>query len=77
MKPIPIHQAKTTLSRLIARACAGEEIVIARGKLPMVKLVPVDSAPPERKFGALRNKIVVDDSFFEALPEDELTAWGE
>ena len=76
MKPVPIHKAKTTLSRLVARACAGEEVIIARGTRPMVKLVPIDSAEPERKFGALRGVVVVDDSFFDELPDDELAAWS-
>jgi len=75
MKFIPIHQAKAQLSRLIQRACAGEEVIIAHGRRPVVRLVPIDRAAPERKFGALRGKVHVDDSFFEPLPEDELAAW--
>jgi len=38
---VNMHQAKTTLSRLVERALAGEEIVIARKGQPLVKLVPV------------------------------------
>jgi prevent-host-death family protein len=75
MKPVPIHEAKLHLSQLIERACSGEEIVIARGQRPVVKLVPIEHAAPERKFGALRGEVVVDDGFFEPLPEEELRAW--
>jgi prevent-host-death family protein len=75
MKPIPIHRAKAELSRLVERACAGEDVVIARGKQPMVRLVPIDRAQPQRKFGALKGKLVVDESFFEPLSEDELASW--
>jgi prevent-host-death family protein len=75
MKPVPVHEAKTHLSRLIERACRGEEVVISRGKRPVVRLVPVDRPAPKRVFGALRGKIRVDESFFEPLPEEELTAW--
>jgi prevent-host-death family protein len=75
MKAVPIHQAKTDLSRLIERACAGEEVIIARGQRPVVRLVPVDSPVPRRKFGALKGKLVVDDRFFDPLPERELAAW--
>ena len=77
MKPVPIHKAKTNLSHLVERACAGEEVVIARGNRPLVKLVPIGRSEPERKFGALRGKLVVDDSFFEPLPEEELGAWEQ
>jgi len=76
MKPVPIHEAKARLSNLIQRACEGEEVIIARGRQPVVRLVPVDCAAPARKFGALRGKLRTDPSFFEPLPEDELAAWG-
>lgn len=71
-----IHKAKTELSRLIKRVEAGEEVVIARGKTPVARLVPY-LAPEEigRRFGRLRGRISVPDTFFEPLPEDELTAW--
>lgn len=77
MAYITIHAAKTTLSKLIARVVAGEEIVIARGKDPVAKLVPLDHAPTKRKFGALRGKVAVTAAFFEPLPADELAAWEE
>ena len=75
-KPIPVHAAKTNLSRLIDRACAGEDVVIARGKTPVVRLVPVLASPPKRAFGAMRGKARVTKEFFEPLPDDELEAWG-
>jgi prevent-host-death family protein len=75
MVSVPIHKAKAGLSKLVARACSGEEVVISRGKQPLVRLVPVNRPIPERKFGALRGKLVVDDTFFDPLPEAELAAW--
>ncbi len=75
MKTVPIHRAKTQLSRLIEQACAGEEVIIAKGKEPIVRLVPIERKMPERRFGALRGQLVVDESFFEPLPDDELAAW--
>jgi prevent-host-death family protein len=63
-KPITIHAAKTQLSRLIERACDGEEIIIARRNEPVVKLVPVRKKPVKRKFGSM------------PLPEEELERWG-
>lgn len=76
-KPYSIHAAKTHLSRLVERACAGEAVVIARGKTPVVKLVRADAGTPRRQFGAMRGQARVTRAFFEALPDDELTAWGE
>ena len=75
-KPVTIHAAKTNLSKLIKRACAGEEVVIARGNTPVVKLVPVEPpAKPKRKPGAWKGRFKVDDSFFDPLPEEELRLW--
>jgi prevent-host-death family protein len=51
METITIHKAKTQLSRLIEKACQGEEIVIARGKKPVVKLVPIEPVPKKRTLG--------------------------
>jgi prevent-host-death family protein len=72
-----IHEAKTQLSKLIALAEEGEDVVIARRDTPVVRLVPVapPQAAPRRQFGALKGKIALTDAFFEPLPEDELRAW--
>lgn len=70
-----IHAAKTNLSRLINQAIAGEEITIARGNRPLVKLVPLDSKSEGRVFGALKGLGYVDDSFFDPLPDEELDIW--
>lgn len=75
MKTVTIHTAKTTLSQLLARVEAGEEIVLARGKQPIAKLVPFQPAPVKRKFGALRGVVSVGPEFFEPLSEQELAAW--
>lgn len=74
MTIVTVHDAKTRLSRLIANALAGEDVVIARRDEPVVRLVPVDPRT-ERCFGALKGKISIGPEFFEALPEDELAQW--
>jgi prevent-host-death family protein len=75
-EPISIHAAKTHLSRLIARAEAGEEIVIARGGKPVVKLIAL-APKPKRVFGALKGKISIGPEFFEPLPAEELDTWDQ
>ena len=77
MAVVTIHTAKTTLSQLIARAEAGEEIVLARGTQPVAKIVAIEPAPKKRQAGAYRGKISFDDAFFDPLPDDELDAWGQ
>ncbi len=75
MKTVTIHQAKTTLSRLIAEVEAGEEIVIHRGRVPVARLVPLEAPRPKRVPGRWKGLITVPDSFFDPLPEDELLLW--
>lgn len=72
---VNIHEAKTQLSKIIARACRGEEIVIAKAGQPLVRLTPIAQQARGRRFGALRGKAKVDERFFDPLPEDELRAW--
>jgi prevent-host-death family protein len=75
MTTVTIHTAKTTLSQLVARVEAGEEIILARGKLPIAKLVPYHPVERKRQFGAMRDRLSVGPKFFEPLPEDELAVW--
>ncbi len=75
MATVTIHTAKTTLSQLLARVEAGEEIIVARGKEPIAKLVPFQPASAKRQFGALRGSVSVGPEFFEPLSEQELAAW--
>ena len=56
---------------------AGEEIIVARGKQPIAKLVPCQKPSPKRRFGALKGQVTVDPSFFEPLPPEELAAWDQ
>jgi prevent-host-death family protein len=70
-----VHEAKSQLSRLIERAEAGEEVIIARGRTPVVRLVAVRAPAVERRFGAMRGRATVTEAFFEPLPPDEIDAW--
>ena len=72
--PILCSRCQTNLSRLIATALEGGEVVIARGNVPAVRLVPV-TPTGKRCFGALKGKIIMDGRFDEPLPEDELRGW--
>ena len=77
-KTFNVHDAKTQLSKLIERARAGEEIIIAKAGEPMVQLVPVESARlprPRRKPGQLahlRDQVPSDIWFEPAFTDEEL-----
>lgn len=74
MTTVNVHQAKTQLSRLLAQVENGEEVVIARNGKPVARLVCVEKRGKPR-FGSWKDRIAVDDSFLEPLPEEELAAW--
>lgn len=75
MKTFTIHEAKTNLSKLIEQACQGEEVIIARGPEPVVRLVPIADVKGRRQPGALRGKLRVGPEFFEPLADEELARW--
>jgi prevent-host-death family protein len=70
---INVHEAKTHFSRLLDRAHAGEEIILAKGGKPYARLMPLPSPPAQRQPGRLKGS--VGPAFFDRLPEDELAAW--
>lgn len=66
---VNVHEAKTHFSKLLERALAGDEIIVARRGVPLVKLVPLTQSKA-RRLGFL--EVDVPDSFFEPLPPDEM-----
>ena len=70
MVTVNIHEAKTTLSRLVERVEAGEEVVIARSGKPVAKLVPLTRATTPRVPGSMRGQITIADDFDAPLPAD-------
>ena len=75
MSTVTVHAAKTNLSKLLARVQAGEEIVIARGKIPIARLTPIHAPPAARHFGAFRGVVSVGPEFFEPMTDAELAEW--
>ncbi|MCY3756995.1 MAG: type II toxin-antitoxin system Phd/YefM family antitoxin [Acidobacteria bacterium] len=74
MITVNVHEAKTNLSRLLAKAEAGEEVIIARNGKPVARLAPVQTRGKPRP-DVFKGKVVLPDSFFDPLPEEELKAW--
>lgn len=72
---VNMHQAKTSLSRLVERALTGEEVIIARNGEPLVKLVPVSEERKPRMPGRYKGKILIAPDCFEPMSEEELDLW--
>ena len=71
-----IHEAKTTLSKLIERALAGEEVIIAKAGKPLVELKPVVQAEAAEDrfaiFAKYQGKVIIDERWEE--PEYDAAA---
>lgn len=71
---VNVGQAKTDLSKLLARVEAGESVEIARDGVPVARLVPIEPSTPGFRFlaarGALAGRLTIGDDF--ELTEDEL-----
>lgn len=63
MAQFNVHEAKAHLSELIERAMLGEEIVIAKGNKPAVKLTALGPPKRERKPGSAKGKIWMSEDF--------------
>ena len=72
MIQVNIHEAKTQLSRLLARVEAGEEVVIARAGRPVARLSAVTVAPGERRLGLDAGLFRVPDDFDAPLADELL-----
>jgi prevent-host-death family protein len=68
---VNLYEAKTSLSRLVERAAAGEEIVIAKAGKPRARLVPL-AERALRKPGGWEGRVWVADDFDEPLPPEIL-----
>jgi prevent-host-death family protein len=71
MYQVNIHEAKTHLSKLIKKVINGEEVVIAKGNKPIVKIVNLEINNPKRKLDSAKGKIKIAADFDEPLDDFE------
>ena len=76
MTEVTIHEAKTHLSRLIRSALAGEDVIIAKGNQPLIRLLPLSEALPKRRLGGAKDvvKYMADD--FDEPIDDFDSIWS-
>jgi prevent-host-death family protein len=72
-----VHAARTQFSRLVDRAAAGEEIIIAKSGRPVAKLVPLASKGKlaKRRLGLLAGRAVIPKDFDAPLPDEVIDAF--
>ena len=77
MIKVNIHEAKTHFSQLLNRVGSGEEVIIAKAGKPIARIVPVKKEVKKRNPGSAKGRVVVEDNFFEPLPESILSEFEQ
>lgn len=77
MRIANITEAKAQLSRLVDRALAGEDVVIARGGRPLVRLTILreDDRPRDLSTGFWRGRMWMADDFDAPLPDEVIASF--
>lgn len=70
MGTVNIHDAKTHLSKLIERAVAGEDVIIAKAGKPLVRLTALEPPPRKSRIGFLKGQVTVPDDFDTMFQEE-------
>ncbi|WP_305858048.1 type II toxin-antitoxin system Phd/YefM family antitoxin [Balneatrix alpica] len=73
MESVNMHEAKTRLSQLVARAQQGESFIIAKAGKPVVRVTAIDSPEPsqQKRIGFLAGQLEIPDDF-DRMGEDEI-----
>lgn len=74
MHTVNMHEAKTKLSALVDEAMSGEDVVIAKAGMPLVKLVPLHIDDRPRTPGRFKDQISIAPDF-EETPEEVIAAF--
>ena len=72
---VEVQEAETRLSGLLEHAIVGDEVIIVRSGVPLVRLTPITSPPRRRELGTAKGEIFISDDFNDPLPEDILAAF--
>jgi prevent-host-death family protein len=66
---VNLHDAKSSLSRLVKRAASGEEILIARNGKPVARLTRLSNPKATTLIGAFAGKLHMAQDF-DAIPAE-------
>jgi len=72
LEHVNVHEAKTNLSKLLARVQQGEEIIISKSDVPVARLVPISNSLTTRVAGSAISKVTITPDFDDPLSESLL-----
>lgn len=73
MESVNMHEAKTRLSQLVARAAKGESFIIAKAGKPVARVTAIDSPEPDqqKRIGFMAGEFNVPEDF-DRMGQDEI-----
>jgi len=78
MIKLNVHEAKTHLSKYLAKLKAGDRILLCKRNQPIAQITPLPKSPARpRPIGLAKGIFTVPRSFFDPLPEEFLEAFGD
>lgn len=72
MLKLNIHEAKTHLSKHLAKLREGEAITLCKRNVPIAEIRLLPRKRKVRPLGLARDTIVIHDSFFDPMSDEEL-----
>ena len=69
---VKMHAAKSQLSKLVEAAERGEEVILARGDIPVARIVAINAAPKPFVYGILAHVLKGPTPDFEPMSDEEL-----
>ena len=78
MESVNMHEAKTRLSQLVARAVKGEAFIIAKAGKPVVRVTAIETPETgkQKRIGFMAGEFKVPDDF-DRMEQDEITEMFE
>lgn len=73
---VNVYEAKSSFSKLLSRAEAGETIIIARNGRPVAQFGPIQAGHRPVVFGDLRGRVRIREDFDAWGPEEERDWYG-
>jgi prevent-host-death family protein len=72
---VNVHEAKTHFSKLLARASAGEEIVIAKAGKPVARLMPIGQLAVNKRVPGIDKGKIWMSKDFDVMSDRDLKDW--
>lgn len=69
-KTVDLSEAQTSLRELLSLVLEGTEVILTEGKIPIARLMPIESETAQRTPGLHLGAISISDDFDQPLSEE-------